>query len=148
VGHRACPPARYAPVVRALLATLLALSLAIPGASSAWPRSSSAGTSHYRTNSSTHRSTRASSLHRTHVSTSAGYVRRDAAGKIHRDPEAKYSFRRSHPCPSTGKTRGACPGYEVDHVRPLACGGPDDPGNMQWLTKAANRAKGSEGCRR
>jgi len=60
----------------------------------------------------------------------------------------KAAFRRSHPCPSTGKTRGACPGYEVDHVRPLACGGPDDPSNMQWLTKEENRAKGSEGCRR
>ena len=50
--------------------------------------------------------------------------------------------------PSTGRTRGACPGYEVDQVRPLACGGPDAPSNMQWVTKAENRAKGSEGCRR
>jgi len=43
---------------------------------------------------------------------------------------------------------GACPGYEVDHIEPLACGGADDSSNMQWLTKEANRAKGSEGCRR
>jgi len=68
--------------------------------------------------------------------------------KIHRDPAMRAAFRHDHPCPSTGRTRGACPGYEVDHVIPLACGGADDPSNMQWLTKEANRAKGSGGCRR
>ena len=26
---------------------------------------------------------------------------------------------------------GACPGYVIDHVRPLACGGLDAPDNMQ-----------------
>jgi hypothetical protein len=122
--------------VRALLAVLLVLGLAAPAPSAARPRSSS---------SSTYRHDRP---HRAHASTSPGYVHRDARGKILRDPLAKSSFRRSHPCPSTGRTRGACPGYEVDHVKPLACGGADHPGNMQWLTRAANRAKGSEGCRR
>jgi hypothetical protein len=43
--------------------------------------------------------------------------------------------------PSTGKTRGRCPGYIVDHVRPLECGGADAPSNMQWQTVAAAKAK-------
>ena len=130
--------------MRAALAGLIALCLATaPAVPAAWSHSSSSSwssTPHHKTSSSYHR--------RTHVSTSPGYVRRDANGKIHRDPAMKAAFRRNHPCPSTGRIRGACPGYEVDHVRPLACGGADDPANMQWLTKEANRAKGSAGCRR
>jgi hypothetical protein len=33
------------------------------------------------------------------------------------------------------------PGYVVDHVIPLACGGPDTVGNMQWQDLAAAKAK-------
>jgi hypothetical protein len=29
----------------------------------------------------------------------------------------------------------------IDHVRPLECGGADDPRNMQWQTAAAAKAK-------
>ena len=50
-------------------------------------------------------------------------------------------FRASHPCPATGKARGPCPGYVVDHVRPLCAGGPDRPSNMQWQTLAAAKLK-------
>ena len=78
----------------------------------------------------------------------SGVVRRDAHGRIERSPAAKKAFRRDHPCPSTGRTSGRCPGYEVDHRTPLACGGADAPSNMQWLTTEENRRKGSEGCRR
>ena len=46
-----------------------------------------------------------------------------------------------HPCPSTGRTSGACPGYVVDHVKPLACGGADAASNMQWQTVAEGKAK-------
>ena len=35
-----------------------------------------------------------------------------------RDPKQKSAFRKNHPCPSTGKTSGACPGYEVVHRVP------------------------------
>lgn len=61
---------------------------------------------------------------------------------------ARSAFRSQVPCPSTGRTTGRCPGYEVDHVVPLACGGADHPGNMQWLTREANRRKGDMGCSR
>jgi hypothetical protein len=46
-----------------------------------------------------------------------------------------------HPCPSTGSTAGACPGYVVDHIVPLKRGGADSPENMQWQTRAEARAK-------
>jgi hypothetical protein len=32
-------------------------------------------------------------------------------------------------------------GYVVDHIKPLACGGCDEPRNMQWQTAAAGKAK-------
>jgi hypothetical protein len=48
---------------------------------------------------------------------------------------------KAHPCPSTGKTRGACPGYVVDHVTPLCAGGADRPWNMQWQTVSAAKIK-------
>jgi hypothetical protein len=68
-------------------------------------------------------------------------VKRGGHGRIARDPHAKEAFRKSHPCPSTGKTYGACPGWVVDHVRALKHGGADDPSNMQWQTRAAAKDK-------
>lgn len=43
-------------------------------------------------------------------------------------------FKRLQPCPATGKVRGACPGWVVDHIEPLCAGGPDKVSNMQWQT--------------
>jgi len=43
-------------------------------------------------------------------------------------------FRETHPCPATGKIKGACPGYVVDHIVPIKRGGGDNPMNMQWQT--------------
>ncbi|GHS88147.1 hypothetical protein FACS189487_05750 [Campylobacterota bacterium] len=58
-----------------------------------------------------------------------------------RSAKARAAFIKSHPCPSTGKTKGACKGWQVDHIKPLKCGGADAPRNMQWLTTAAHKAK-------
>lgn len=71
----------------------------------------------------------------------AAGVKRDADGRIERSSVAKSQFKKSQPCPSTGKSTGACPGYVIDHVTPLKRGGPDTPSNMQWQTKAAANAK-------
>ena len=68
-------------------------------------------------------------------------VQRDKHGRIKRSHAARAAFERSHPCPSTGRTTGRCPGYVVDHFRALECGGPDDPSNMQWQTTADAKAK-------
>jgi 5-methylcytosine-specific restriction endonuclease McrA len=61
--------------------------------------------------------------------------------KVKRSMRAKDLFKHSHPCPSTGKSRGACPGYVIDHIIPLCAGGADVPSNMQWQTAAAAKAK-------
>lgn len=66
---------------------------------------------------------------------------RDSRGHIARSRAATRQFKKAHPCPSTGRTSGACPGYVIDHVTPLKRGGADAPGNMQWQTKAAAKAK-------
>lgn len=58
-----------------------------------------------------------------------------------RSPQAKAEFKRTHPCPATGKRSGACPGYVIDHIVALACGGPDSPGNMQWQTISEAKEK-------
>jgi hypothetical protein len=68
-------------------------------------------------------------------------IKRDKNGKIARSPAAKHNFEKSQPCPSTGKTSGGCPGYVIDHVKPLACGGADAPSNMQWQSVSAAKAK-------
>jgi hypothetical protein len=63
------------------------------------------------------------------------------SAKEYRSREVTREFQREHPCPSTGLTMGACPGYRKDHVVPLACGGPDVVSNLQWQTIAAARTK-------
>jgi 5-methylcytosine-specific restriction endonuclease McrA len=64
-----------------------------------------------------------------------------ADAHVNRNPEVPRQFQHAHPCPSTGRTSGACPGYQRDHVVPLCRGGADAVGNMQWLTVEAHRAK-------
>jgi hypothetical protein len=60
---------------------------------------------------------------------------RDSNGKIKRSPAAKEAFERQ-----SGYPHGR-PGYVVDHIKPLACGGADDPSNMQWQSIADAKAK-------
>jgi hypothetical protein len=60
---------------------------------------------------------------------------RDANGKIIRSRVARETF-----MSQTGYKHGR-PGYVVDHIIPLECGGADYPGNMQWQTVAEAKAK-------
>jgi hypothetical protein len=64
-----------------------------------------------------------------------------AAGAADRSRTARAEFMRTNPCPATGKTSGACPGYQVDHVRALCAGGVDHRSNMAWLTVEQHKAK-------
>lgn len=114
---------------------LLVSSIALPA--TVFRANRSTGQSHSRSSSRV-RSYKGS--HRTKRTTALG-LNRDRRGRIRRSAAAKHSFERQHPCPSTGRTSGRCPGYVVDHVRPLECGGADAPSNMQWQTVAAGKAK-------
>lgn len=58
-----------------------------------------------------------------------------------RDRNVRAEFQRMNPCPSTGHKRGPCPGWIVDHVIALACGGSDAIENMQWQTIAEAKVK-------
>lgn len=70
-----------------------------------------------------------------------------SAHALPRSPAVKAEFQRQHPCPSTGKRTGACPGWVKDHVVPLCAGGADHPSNMQWQTVAEARTKDREEVR-
>ena len=61
-----------------------------------------------------------------------GMPARDPDGSIRRSALVINDFKRIHPCPATGKS-DECPGWSIDHVIPLACGGCDSIHNMQWL---------------
>lgn len=61
--------------------------------------------------------------------------------KSYRDPAQVRIFKKLNPCPATGKVQHICKGYVVDHIVPLACGGADNPFNMQWQTIADGKAK-------
>jgi hypothetical protein len=60
---------------------------------------------------------------------------RDANGRINRSQAARRRFMQE-----TGYPNGR-PGWVIDHVCPLRCGGADDPSNMQWQTVSAAREK-------
>lgn len=62
-------------------------------------------------------------------------VARDNNGKIKRNPEAAYQFKKQ-----TGYPKGR-KGYVIDHIIPLKKGGCDCPSIMQWQTKEAAKQK-------
>lgn len=70
-----------------------------------------------------------------HSKTYCSTCLRDPHGKVARSEKAKENFMRQ-----TGYAHGR-PGYVVDHIKPLACGGRDEPSNMQWQTLEAARVK-------
>lgn len=64
-----------------------------------------------------------------------------ANAEYHRSQKAKTIFKYEHPCPATGRVKGACQGYIIDHIKPIACGGADASSNMQWQTKEEAKLK-------
>jgi hypothetical protein len=68
-----------------------------------------------------------------------------------RAPEVRAEFMRAHPCPANGRTSGACPGFQVDHILAICAGGADSAANMQWLAVDLHKIKtrsDAAACRR
>lgn len=65
----------------------------------------------------------------------------DVLAKTERSRAVTAQFQKQNPCPATGKTTGACPGYVKDHITPLCAGGADAVENMQWQTDDEAKAK-------
>lgn len=64
--------------------------------------------------------------------------------QVHRSRAVIREFRRTHPCPATGKISGPCPNYVVDHKWPLCARGKDSLENLQWQEKKASLVKDKE----
>jgi hypothetical protein len=60
---------------------------------------------------------------------------RGLSPRAERSAAARQAFERQ-----TGYANGR-PGYLVEHIVPLSCGGTDTPSNMEWLTLAEARQK-------
>lgn len=65
----------------------------------------------------------------------------DSAEASQRSKAAIAEFKKLEPCPANGNRYGPCPGWQIDHITPLKCGGVDAPMNMQWLTVEDHKAK-------
>ncbi len=117
------------------LAPFLTLAL-LPAADAA---SSGSNSGH---SSSGHSKSHKSASHK-HASKKCSTCARDSHGRIVRSEKAKHDF-----MGQTGYPHGR-PGYVVDHIKPLECGGTDVPANMQWQRVAAGKAKDKteRGCR-
>lgn len=71
-----------------------------------------------------------------------GVVLRNDQGKTLRSVQVIAAFKKRWACPVTRAHIGACPGWAVDHIVPLACGGADAVWNMQWLPDQIKSASG------
>ena len=128
------------PVLCAFLLTILPM-IARSSSSHSTSRAKSSSSSASRTKSSSAPSNSVSHAKSSTSSRKCASCARTSRGKIKRSTIAKRRFEKSHPCPSTGRSSGVCPGYVVDHIKPLKRGGADSPSNMQWQTKEAAKTK-------
>lgn len=68
-------------------------------------------------------------------------------GKVAPSAAAVKEFREKHPCPTSGHSWGACPGYVVNHIKPPCKGGLDVPANLQWQTHTDANRTDKTACR-
>jgi hypothetical protein len=125
------------------VAFLLAFALAATPVQGATSKGSSGHSKSSGTGAKTH-ATKSKSDSTSHTSKKSNSAKHDRHGRIARSEAAKHEFE-----VQTGYPRGR-PGYVVDHIIPLACGGADVPSNMQWQTVEAAKAKDKTeraGCR-
>lgn len=66
-------------------------------------------------------------------------------GKAKRTDRMKRDYKARFPCPTTGKLQKSCPGWEIDHLIPLCCGGADVWTNARWLEADLHRLRHKDG---
>lgn len=71
-----------------------------------------------------------------------GTPKRNSSGDIIRSSSVLAAFEAQHPCPATG-VKGPCPGWAINHVIPLACGGCDAVSNLHWLPVSIKACAGT-----
>lgn len=71
----------------------------------------------------------------------------DLDARIKRSSKARNDFKKENPCPATGKTSGACPGWTIDHRIAICVGGEDSASNMRWMTEEAAKEKDKWECK-
>jgi hypothetical protein len=121
-----------APALRVLFTLALALGLSL----TAHATGGGAGSAKGAAKGSAHsKPAKAAKTKPTATKTARVAVPRDERGRIQRSDAARHAFARQ-----TGYPKGR-PGYVIDHIVPLACGGADAPSNMQWQTIAEGKAK-------
>lgn len=135
-----------------LSVTLITLGVLLNGLAADARSHSSGGTGYHHVRSYTkkdgtyvHEHWAKNPSHTHHAATATHHS--PSTSREHRSAATRSAFQREHPCPSTGKTSGACPGYIKDHIVPLCKGGPDVPSNMQWQTVSEAKAKDRVECR-
>src|SRR4029077_14543450 len=62
------------------------------------------------------------------------------SAREYRSRELTREFQREHPCPSTGFSTGACPGYRKDHIKRWPAVAPTPVWNLQWQAIADAKA--------
>ena len=117
---------RLPPVKRILVTLAAVLALSVPVGLSAKGGSHTAHAKSWHTSTPT-KTTKAHSK--------SGSAARNSHGRIKRSAAAKHDFMKQ-----SGYRHGR-PGYVVDHIVPLACGGADAPSNMQWQSAVEAKAK-------
>ena len=121
---------------RLFLVPLLVLALLVPvSAAGSKGGAKSTHTKASKAKSTKPKTPKASKPKRQSSTQPAVSTARDANGRIQRSAAARHAFARQ-----TGFPHGR-PGYVIDHIVPLACGGADAPSNMQWQTIAAGKLK-------
>ena len=125
--------------LRILLAGLLVVSVSLTVDAKGAAKGAAKKAAHKAAGSSAKtskpKSTKPESAQPKTAKTPAVAVARDTRGRIQRSDAARHAFARQ-----SGYPNGR-PGYVIDHIVPLACGGADAPSNMQWQTVAAGKTK-------
>ena len=65
----------------------------------------------------------------------AGGGRSTGSGIWEIQRQLRQAYQREHPCPSTRRNAGNCPGYVVGYVVLPKHGGKYDTSNMRWMTE-------------